>query len=329
MNRLLLIINFGCVLSVCLLCYSCDDDIEKRSKFQKPTLIEQLGELLFFDPILSADSTISCASCHKPEFAFADTSAFSKGVNAKLGSRNTPSAMNLDNHSFFFWDGRATSLEEQALGPIENPIEMNLPVSEAIKRLKRHAFYREFFIQLAGGLPSRENLSKVLAQYQRSLSTSDTPFDDYMKRGDSSSFKASEKRGQQIFNEKAKCFDCHFGPDFSNDDFRNIGLFDGTLRNDSGRFSVTKKISDIGKFKTPGLRNVSVTAPYMHDGSFKTLREVIEFYNDPEKVVKKSVNRDSLLEKPLNLTEQEKKDLENFLLSLTDKKFSKNLKSNN
>ena len=297
----------------------------KNDKFNKlPQSESELGELLFFDPILSSDSSISCASCHKPEFAFSDPVAFSKGVNGKTGNRNTPSAMNQDNHSSYFWDGRASSLEEQVAGPIENPVEMNLPITEAVRRLRRHPYYRDYFLKITGSLPNTDNIRNVIAEFERSLSSSDTPFDNYMRLNDSSKFGASEKRGQKIFNEKAKCFDCHFGPDFTGDEFRNIGLFNGQERNDSGRFLITRKKGDLGKFKTPGLRNIAQTAPYMHDGSFKTLREVIDYYNEPDKFVKQSLNRDTLLNKPLNLNEQEKTDLQNFLLSLSDRKFSKN-----
>ena len=286
-----------------------------------------LGELLFFDPILSGDSSISCASCHKPDYAFADNVALSKGVGGKTGTRNAPSAMNLDARNFMFWDGRNETMEEQALGPIENPVEMNLPVSELINRFYKHKQYLYFFDKIYGEKPSRENIAKALAAFERTLETSDTPFDAYMQNNDTSGFGSSEQRGQDIFNSKGKCFDCHFGPDFTGDQFRNIGLFNGKELNDSGRFIMTRKMSDLGRFKTPGLRNISLTAPYMHNGMHKTLREVIDYYNAPDNFIKNSVNRDSLLKKPLNLTAAEKKDLENFLLSLTDKRFKKKVLS--
>ena len=144
-----------------------------------------------------------------------------------------------------------------------------------------------------------------------------------MSGTDTSLFTASAKRGREIFNTKGKCFDCHFGPDFTTDLFRNIGLFNGKDLNDSGRYVVTRDPKDIGRFKTPGLRNIAVTAPYMHNGMHKTLREVIDYYNEPDKFISNSVNRDTLLAKPLGLTEQEKQDLEAFLNSLTDARFLK------
>ncbi len=299
---------------------SCSDN---EAKFKEVYSEEQLGELLFFDPLLSSDSTISCASCHKPEFAFADNTPTSVGVHGRKGDRNTPSAMNQSARNFQFWDGREETLEGQALGPIENPVEMDLPVSTLIERLYKHPHYPRFFMRVYGKMPNRDNIAKAIAAYERTLETNDTPFDDYMKTGDTTEFSASARRGQEIFNVKGKCFDCHFGPDFTNDMFRNLGLFNGKDLNDSGRFEVTRKSEDIGRFKTPGLRNIEMTAPYMHNGIHKTLREVIDYYNEPDKFVNNSINRDSLLNKPLGLTEGEKKDLENFLLSLTDRRFKK------
>jgi cytochrome c peroxidase len=299
---------------------SCSDPI---AQLKEPYNEATLGELLFFDPILSGDSSISCASCHKPEFAFADNTPTSKGVNGRTGDRNAPSCMNQSARVFQFWDGRNETLEEQALGPIENPLEMNLPVSELINRLYIHKQYMAFFEKIYGEKPNRKNIAMAIAAFERTLETNDTPFDDYMKNDDTTAFGLSEQRGQDIFNNKGKCFDCHFGPDFTGDQFRNIGLFNGKDLNDSGRYKVTHKLTDIGKFKTPGLRNIAMTAPYMHNGMHKTLREVIDYYDTPDKFIKNSVNRDTLLKNPLGLTEGEKKDLENFLLSLTDRRFKK------
>jgi len=317
-------INYVISISLILCLFSfCSQEKKELIKLKEPNSAADLGELLFFDPILSADSTISCASCHKPQFAFADNVPFSFGVDSLKGNRNTPSAMNLGDRFFFFHDGRAESLEEQAKGPIENPIEMNLPLTVAIERLKRHQQYNDFFIKLFKRRATKEDLTYALAEYERGLETADTPFDDYMAGIDTLSFAESAKRGRMIFNHKAKCFDCHFGPDFTADQFRNIGLFNGKNLNDSGRYLITKKTEDIGKFKTPGLRNVTITAPYMHNGMFKTLREVIDYYDNPTKFISNAVNRDTLLSKPLNLSEQEKKDLENFLAALTDRRFVK------
>ena len=288
----------------------------------EPANKEELGKLLFFDTILSADSTISCASCHKPQFAFADSSATSRGVGGVQGLRNTPSAMNVALQNIFFWDGRAKSLEEQALAPIENPDEMNLPVNKALERLKENESYSSYFKKIFNSEPTRENLATALAAFERSLETSESPFDRWKFYQDPHAVTDAAKRGFIVFNKKGKCIQCHFGSNFASDGFRNIGLFNGQELNDSGRAAVSGDLRDAGKFKIAPLRNVAVTAPYMHNGMFKTLKEVIEFYNDPGKIVPNGINRDSLLANPLGLTDQEKTDLEAFLIALTDRSFN-------
>lgn len=301
-----------------------DSPTVRRERFLKePATEAELGELLFSDSILSRDNQVSCASCHKPEFAFADNVPLSFGVDSTPGLRNTPSAMNQSSRAFFFHDGRAESLEEQAKGPMENPIEMDMQLVRIADKLSQHRQYSRFFQKIYGRQPTPDNIVKALAAFERTLETSHTPFDDYMSDKDTTRLSAAAKRGQKIFNVKGKCFDCHFGPDFTGDQFRNIGLFNGRELNDSGRYAITRKPGDLGRFKTPGLRNVSVTAPYMHNGMFATLRQVIDYYNDPGKVVGDAQNRDTLLSKPLNLSEQEKSDLEAFLRSLTDDRFTK------
>ncbi len=281
---------------------------------------EQLGEMLFFDPVLSADRTISCASCHKPESAFADTTAFSAGVHGKQGRRNTPSVMNMSARESFFWDGRAATLEEQALFPIEDPDEMNLPLDTAIERLNKSKKYRMLFLKVFGVPPDRKALGAALAAFERTLETSNTANDRWLQE-EPNGMTAQQIRGRTVFREKGKCFDCHFTPDFTGDEFRSIGLFDGKKHNDSGRYALTQNPEDLGRFKVPGLRNVAVTAPYMHDGSMKTLREVIDYYDNPLAVLPGGMNRDTVLREPLGLTEPEKQDLEAFLHALTDDRF--------
>ena len=283
----------------------------------------ELGKLLFFDPILSSDRTISCASCHKPEYAFADTSAVSNGVGGAKGVRNTPSAMNLSLQRIFFWDGRASSLEEQALAPIENPVEMHLGIPEALQRLKEDQRYQKYFLNLFNSEPTRANLAEALSAFERTLETSESAFDEWKFTGDSLAVDNAVKRGFGVFNNKGKCIQCHFGADFTTNEFRNIGLFNGKDLNDSGRAAVSGKVDEIGKFKVPALRNIAITAPYMHNGMFKTLKEVINFYNEPDKIIPNAINRDSLLAKPLGLTQQDKDDLEAFLFAVTDKRFLK------
>ncbi|MBL7696812.1 MAG: cytochrome-c peroxidase [Chitinophagaceae bacterium] len=283
---------------------------------------ESLGKLLFSDPILSKDYTISCASCHKPEFAFADTSAVSLGVGGKKGARNTPTAMNLSLSKSFFWDGRAATLEEQVLKPIENPDEMDLSVAVAIERLSNNSLYRDYFKKVFNAAPTKENLAGAIAAFERTLETSDSPFDNWKFSDDSLAVSAEARAGFVVFNGKGNCVKCHFGADLTANEFRNIGLFNAKNLRDSGRAVISGNASDIGKFKTSSLRNVAITAPYMHNGMFKTLEEVVDFYNDTKQFVADAVNKDSLLMEPLGLTAKEKSDLVAFLRSLTDKRFS-------
>lgn len=279
-----------------------------------------LGKKLFSEKILSKDSTVSCASCHNPKFAFADTSAFSIGIGGKLTKRNTPSVLNMKNRPYFFWDGRAASLEEQSLMPIQNPDEMGLDIEEAVKRLNASAEYKMLFQKIFGQRPDAKNLAAAFAAFEETLETVDSKFDDWSNN--LGKLTAQEERGRQLFvGDKAKCFDCHRMEDFTTDEFKNIGLYDERKLNDAGLYNITKKENDKGKFKTPGLRNVAVTAPYMHNGMFKTLEEVLNYYNSPDWFIENSVNRDDALKTPLRLTAQEKKDIIAFLKTLTDKKY--------
>ncbi|RPD39524.1 cytochrome-c peroxidase [Chitinophaga barathri] len=288
---------------------------------EEPADKAALGEILFSDPILSRTRTISCANCHLPAFAFADTLPVSHGVEGRKGVRNTPSAMNLSLQRSFFWDGRAKTLEEQALAPISNPDEMDLPLPEAIQRLNADTRYKAWFRKIFGGPPDSANLAAAIAAFERTLETSNSPFDNWKFSDDPSAVSDAAKRGFELFNGKGKCVKCHFGADFTAQEFRNIGLFNARELNDSGRAIVVGNKEETGKFKTPGLRNVAVTAPYMHNGMFKELGEVINFYNEPDKFVTKAIGRDTILLRPLGLSEEEKKDLLAFLVSLTDKKF--------
>lgn len=299
--------------------------IQSFRKGNEPTDKAELGKLLFFDPMLSKDKTVSCASCHKPDYAFADTLPVSLGVGGKKGVRNTPSSMNLLLQQTFFWDGRAKTLEEQALAPINNPDEMNLHLDSALQRLKQSNTYNAYFKKIFKSEPTLQDLAAAIAAFERTLETSDSPFDEWKFSDNAGAVSDAVKRGFIVFNEKGNCIKCHFGADFTQPDFRNIGLFNGKNLNDSGRAAITGIKADLGKFKIGSLRNVAITAPYMHNGMFKTLDEVIEFYNDTKKVVPDAVNTDSLLAKPLNLTAQEKSDLKAFMVSLTDKRF-KNIK---
>lgn len=279
-----------------------------------------LGRELFFSTVLSRDHSISCASCHKPEFAFADNLPVSLGVEGRLGTRNTPSAMNTAGRTRMFWDGRSETLEEQALLPIANPLEMDLPVTEAIARLQADPAWVERFQNAYKAGPSERTLGRALAAYQKTLNTFDSPYDRYAL-GDENAISDAAKRGRMLFITKAQCVSCHAGEDFTSDRFKNIGTYNGKQFNDPGRGGVTGDIAQYGEFKVPGLRNVEVTAPYMHNGMFKTLREVIVYYNDPAALIPDSIGRDAQLRDPLHLSDAEIDDIEQFLLTLTDDRF--------
>jgi cytochrome c peroxidase len=281
----------------------------------------ELGKRLFFDPILSKDRTVSCASCHRPEHAFADNRRISPGVDGALGARNAPSVMNSSGRTSLFWDGRAETLEDLAIGPIENPLEMALPAAEALARVNADAEYRQQFQLAYAGPATARTLGRALAAFQKTLDTANTPYDRYI-RGDDAAVSESAKRGRLLFIGKGKCAECHSGEDFTSDRFRNIGLFDGKRFADRGRGAITGNTVEDGEFKVPSLRNVAVTAPYMHDGSFGTLREVIDYYDDPERIVPGAKGRDATMSAPLKLTEGEKADLEAFLRALTDDQFA-------
>ena len=269
-----------------------------------------LGKRLFFDPILSKDGTVSCASCHKPEHGFADDKPVSIGIKGQKGERNTPTIFNAFRPKLLFWDGRAMGLEEQALGPIENPIEMGEDLKNVVNKLNNLPYYKKAFDEVFGkGEITKEKLAEVVAEFERTAVSKDSNYDRY-KAGDSSALSESARRGLVLFEGKAMCIACHNGPDFTDYDFHNIGL---PITEDVGRAKITQKREDIRKFKTPTLREVARTAPYFHTGEFETLEQVIAYYNAGGG---QDQYKDPLKE-PLNLTEEEQLDLVEFLKSLT------------
>jgi cytochrome c peroxidase len=281
-----------------------------------------LGKKLFSEKILSKDSSVSCASCHKPKFAFADTLPLSIGINGNETRRNTPSVLNMKNRPYFYYDGRASTLAQQSLMPIVHEHEMGLPITEAIDRLNKNTVYKKAFIQVFRETPSAKNLGIAFEAYEQTLETVNSRYDDWAN--DKIKFTAAEERGRLLFiGSKAKCFDCHFGDDFTGDQFKNIGLFNGNFLTDSGRYNITKRETDVGKFKVPGLRNIAATAPYMHNGMFTTLEEVLRYYNNPKGFFPHQINLDSSFNKPLNLTSKEQSDIIIFLKTLTDKVYVK------
>lgn len=301
-----------------------------------------LGRRLFHDNILSKNLTKSCASCHMPELSFSDPNKFSTGVDGIAGRRNSMTLVNLawSPGRLFFWDGRALGLPAQALLPVEDPIELHLPWPEAVSRLEAHDEYPDLFYKAFGVRKISPTLvTKAIAQFETTLLSFDSPFDRYMS-GDSSALSASAKRGMQLFlTESADCFHCHITNELfvhPNRAFGNNGLDEFDFPNefpDQGRGEVTGRDIDKGKFKIPTLRNLAFTAPYMHDGRFATLEEVIDFYNEGPKlspsldsIMIAEANR-RLIEKGhygLNLSPQDKIDLKNFLLSLSDTAFVNN-----
>jgi cytochrome c peroxidase len=310
--------NMVAVFCICIIVLGISAFIQVAPK---PTAAA-IGKKLFNDKILSKDQSISCASCHIPERGFADTIAFSFGIYKTPTTRNTPSVLNMKFRPYFFWDGRAETLEQQSLMPIAHANEMGLPINEAVERLNANANYIYLFKQVFNAKPSAKNIGIAIAAFEKTLETGQSKFDESFNG--KAKLTASEERGRKLFiSDKTKCFDCHRGDDFTTDEFKNIGLYNGNNLNDVGRYAITKDSADIGKFKTPGLRNVAITAPYMHNGMFATLEQVVEYYNNPGAFVPDAINIDEVLQAPLGLTKQEKTDLVAFLKTLTDKRFSK------
>jgi cytochrome c peroxidase len=275
----------------------------------------QLGKRLFFDKRLSRTNEIACDSCHHPELAFADRDAVSRGVEGRRGTRNAPALVNVAWNQNFFWDGRALTLEEQTGMPIQDPVEMDLPISEAVSRVAADDSYVQAFQQAYGQGPSTDSLRAALASFVRTLVSGDSPYDRHA-RGDDGQFSASARRGEALFfDEAAGCFHCHPPGALTNDGFFNNGTFDQGA--DTGRAHLTGRSGDVGKFKVPGLRNIAVTGPYMHDGSVPTLEAVIEQY---ARGGRGSASTDPQI-KPLSLSDADKADLLSFLRSLTDADF--------
>lgn len=308
-----------------------------------------LGRDLYFDKRLSIDNSVSCATCHDPKTAFAEPKQFAEGVGGKRGARNSPTVLNSMFNTEQFWDGRAKSLEEQAKGPIINPLEMGMPSHDiVVQRIKQDPAYAKRFQEVFNAPPSIDTIAKAIAAFERTQLSGDSPFDRFFT-GEKTAISEAAQRGWDIFKNKGRCITCHefnaSSPFFTDFKYHNIGVgmratanfetlarqvqkmsSDGKLTaeeidrlsltegfSELGRFLVTRQPKDVGAFKTPPLRDIELTAPYMHDGSQKTLREVIDFYN---KGGEPNPNLDGGIRK-LDLTEQDISDLEEFLKSLT------------
>ncbi len=290
----------------------------------------ELGRLLFFDPVLSANNDISCATCHHPDYGFSDglpraigAGGTGVGPNRRGGvelARNTPTLWNVGYARFLFWDGRATSLEDQALVPLTHPDEMGADPQQMVTELRAIPEYVELFDRAFGGgeeAVTVENVQRALAAFQRTLITNNSPFDRYAA-GDRNALTPAQRRGLTLFRSAAtRCFECHIPPTFASDTFRVIGVPDVPgLPHDPGRAGVAPDGQD-GAFKVPTLRNIALTAPYMHNGVFQTLEEVIDFYAQGGGRARGVENVDPFVV-GFELTEQEKSDLIAFLYALTD-----------
>jgi len=272
-----------------------------------------LGKRLFFDPLLSADRSRSCSSCHLPDHAFSDTAALSSGTHGRRGVRNAPSVLNVVYGRTFFWDGRAESLEAQVLVPIQDTLELGLTLDQLEARLRAEVRYQRQFRSAFGDGVSAPDVARALAAYLRTLRSGDAPIDRY-RQGDSTALSPLARKGLSLFNGKARCATCHVGPTFSDADFHNTGVAwrDGELR-DLGRGSITGRTADRGAFKTPSLRNVARTAPFMHDGSIVSLDSVIAFYDGGGRA---NPALDPII-RPIRLTADERRALREFLGALT------------
>jgi cytochrome c peroxidase len=278
----------------------------------------ELGRLLYFDKRLSSNATVSCASCHAINYAFADNKSVSIGILNAKGTRNSPTIVNTAYQTLWFWDGRASSLEEQCKGPLANPREMTLITDphaahqECHERIKNIAGYNTLFKEVFGtDNCSIDDLAKAIATYERTILSGNSPYDRYMA-GDKSAMTPEQIKGYQVFKHSG-CANCHFGNNFTDGRFLNIGVGMDQPDPDTGRYAITKKERDWGAFKVPTLREVANTAPYMHDGSQKTLEEVVEYYNKggiPNRNLHPSM-------RPLHLSEADKEALVAFMHALS------------
>jgi cytochrome c peroxidase len=288
---------------------------------------EDLGKKLFFDPILSTSRQIACATCHDSELGWADGRSVSVGHRRVMGRRNAPTILNVGYLDHFFWDGRAHSLEEQALFPIQDPMEMDSNIDTILHRLRKDSAYITAFAEaFETDTISELQLAQALATFQRSIVSRKSRLDLFME-GDYDQLDDLEILGLHLFRTKAKCMNCHHGPLMTDQEFHNDGFAQvGRRLEDLGKFMVTRDTADIGLFKTPGLRDVGFTAPYMHNGTMPDLLGVIEMYNQgmPQPIPKSLLTKytgkfpdESPLLHKLHLTQQEKKALVAFMHAIS------------
>lgn len=320
----------GLIISLTLLCIAASNFTEPYPNyFPEPNYkldfssktydLIQLGRALFYDPILSADNSISCASCHSPYNSFAHTDhAVSHGIHDSIGKRNAPALINLAWQKELMWDGASNHLDVQALAPITHPGEMAETIEHVIDKLQKSKLYQSLFKGAYGDtLINSQRMLKALTQFQLTLISDDSKYDKVRRNEDT--FSIQEIRGYQLF--LTHCNSCHTEPLFTNHKFKNNGLNIDSQSMDLGRFNITKIPEDSMKFKVPTLRNISYTFPYMHDGRFKKLRSVINHYVDNNKEYK-YISKE--LKQNILLSSNEKTDLISFLITLNDKNFIHN-----
>ena len=274
----------------------------------------ELGKLLFFDKRLSKNNTIACGSCHMPSLAFTDGQPVSTGIHRLQGGRSAPTSINRLFSSAQFWDGRAATLEEQSTGPFVSPVEHGfIDHDELVAKLNSIEGYKSLFQQVFHGPITKDHIGQAIASFQRTLLSGNSPYDKFNSGKDPNALSAKAQKGLELFRGKALCFTCHSGANFTDEKFHNLGVDWDSDHVDLGRYGVTKEPKDMGAFKTPTLREIARTAPYMHDGRFGTLQQVIDFYDQGGIA---NPHKDPFMQ-PLKLSNQEKEELVEFLQSLS------------
>lgn len=279
-----------------------------------------LGKKLFYDPILSSDAKLSCGSCHKPEFAFSDGLVKGKGKDGVTLKRNTPTLTNNLYNKRFMHDGGPRSLENQVVLPFDNAHEFDLKIADAAYKISLNDDYVQLFQEAFGEKPNPTAMVRAIASFERTLISGNSPYDQFTYQGKLTALNESERRGKELFfSTKTSCSNCHSGFNFTDYSLQNNGVFKSG--SDSGRYSVSLYINDVGLFKVPTLRNLKYTAPYMHDGSMPTLESVVRHYESGGNAY---LTRSSLIT-GFSLSDTERSDLVAFLLSLSDRSFIENL----
>lgn len=289
----------------------------RQSVSQPPTAANRkseevsLGLRLFFEPRLSANNALSCASCHQPGKGFSNGEPNAAGVTGARGRRNVPTIYGLEKYKSFFWDGRANSLEEQALGPIQNPIEMNETLPNALRKLSAMPYYQQKFQQVYGTPPTADNLARAIASFERAIQLQPSRYDRYLE-GDFEALSPQEANGLGVFGRQAHCSTCHKGTAFTDNKFHNIGVGFDRPNPDPGRQAISNSPEDYGAFRTPALKQMNLTGPFMHDGSQRTLEEVVDYYDrggNPNPNLSNEMN-------PIGLTPKARAELIAFLKAL-------------